>query len=1044
MLLTNYAIKFRTAVFVCIVAFCVIGFSSYRSMPREGAPDVTIPYVFVTAPYEGVAPSEIENLIAIPMEKQFNDLENVKDVISTSTEGLAIISIEFTPREDINNALQRVKDKIDLARIDLPRDLDEPIVQVINFSTDMPILTLAFAGDMDLERLKILAEDLKDRIENLSGVKAATIYGSREREIRVEIDPKRLAAYHLPVGAVIMAIAQENKTLSAGNLEMTGGKFQVRVPGEFKLVSEMKDIVVSVRNGQSVYLTDVANITDTFKDQTTISRINGKPCVSVQVKKRSGENSVRIAEQVKEILKTFSLPPGIEIIVTNDQSTFIKSMVAELENSIATGFLLVISVLFLFLGWRNSIFVGLAIPISCAIAFVILNSMNFTLNMMVLFSLVMAVGMVVDDAIVIVENSYRNRALGYSTLEAAKRGASEVAWPVTTSTLTTLAAFWPLLLWPDIMGQFMSFLPKTLIILLSASLFVALALNPAVCSVFISVKQTRKHHRADHPFLTHYEKFLRGAIAHRGVIMAIGLSFLVLTMLLYARFGRGMELFPDVEPRNASIQVKYPQGTNIEKTDQTLAEIEKLLPQFEDIKFYLTTVGAPGGMSFSASQEATHVGNIYVEFLDAKERKGNTLQLIDKIRKAIPMYSGAEIKVEREKEGPPTGAPVSIEITGDDFDILSSLSAQIIRSINTVPGLVDLRDDYEEARPEFQIQINRKRAALLGLDTGQIGDFLRTSIYGFESSKFRAGEDEYDITVRLPENARNSADMLDQILIPLPNGQNVPLSSLGKIAYTGGRGDITRKNRKRVITVTGDITGRSIDAILADVRARVSKIPLTPGYNVTYTGENKEMKDSGAFLMKAFGIAVSLIAVILVVEFNSIVLPLIILFSVILSMIGVMLGLLICHMRFGVIMTGIGVISLAGVVVKNSIVLIDCTIQRRKEGMTAVDAVVIAGRQRLRPVLLTAGCTVLGLIPMVLGWSLEVHTFPWKLTAGAESGDWWAPMAIAVIFGLTLATVLTLVQVPIMYTLAEDLTGTIRRWFRRKDQGSGTPDSSGI
>ena len=1026
MIVTNYAIKFRIAVFVFVIALAIMGIISYVQVPREGAPDITIPYVFVTAPYEGVAPSEIENLVTIPLEKQFNDLENVKDITSTSSEGLSLTVIEFTPKEDLNNALQRVKDKIDLAAPDLPRDLDEPMVEVINFSTDVPILTIALSGNTSIERLKMLAEDMQDDIENITGVKQATIYGTREREIRAEIDPDRLATYHLSLGTVMQAIARENRTVSAGNIEMTGGKFQVRVPGEFKLVSDMRKVVIAVRDGQPIYLTDVAKLTDTFKDMTSISRINGKPCVTLQIKKRSGENTVRLVKQIKQLLVGFLLPPGVDMTITNDQSTWIAAMLEELENNVVSGFVLVVVVLFIFMGRTNSVFVGLAIPLSMLISFIVLYASGQTMNFIVLFSLVMATGMLVDNGIVIVENIYRLRCSGLSRMEAARQGAAEVAWPVTTSTLTTVAAFWPLLYWPNIMGQFMSYLPKTLIITLFSSLFVALVVNPAICSFYISEKKKIDDGTERHPFLDAYERLLRAALMHRGLILLFGFALLILTMQVYGRLGRGIELFPNVEPRSANINVAFPQGTNIEKTDETLKGFEQKLVKYEDIKFYVTTVGATGGQGFSSGSGGTHVGNIYVEFKDKEDRKENSLALVEKIRDDIGLVAGADVTVDREKEGPPTGAPVSIEVAGEDFDVLSDLASEITRAVRDIPGVVDLRDNLEEARPEFQFRVDRERAALLGLDTDSIAGFLRSAIYGSESSKFRAGEDEYDITVRLPAGARSTANLLNQVFIPLDGERSVPLSSLGEVVYTGGRGDITRKNRKRTVTISGDIEERSVDAILADIATAVGKIQLPPGYTVNYAGENEDIKENMAFLSKAFGVAIALIAVILVIQFNSATLPIIIMVSVVLSMIGVMWGLLICRMRFGVIMTGLGVISLAGVVVNNSIVLIDCILLKRAEGLDAVEAAIAAGRQRLRPVLLTAGTTILGLIPMAIGWSVDIHKWPLHFVAGAESSQWWAPMAVAVIFGLGLATVLTLVQVPVVYTLVDKMRSAVQ------------------
>ncbi len=1034
MILSNYAIKFRTAVFVFIVVLVIAGAHSYVTLPREGTPDITIPYVFLTAMHEGTSPTEVEKLITIPLEKKLNDVENVKEMRSVSSEGISFVSIEFIAGENIDLAKQRVKDKVDLARPDLPRDLDEPVVDAFNFSSDFPVYTFAISGETDLSRLKSLAEDLQDRLERLSGVRQAELMGILEREIRVEIDLPRMIAYDIPLSLLMTRIAQENRTVSAGNIEMEGQKIQVRIPGEFSLVAEMRQVLLTERDGRPVYLTDIASISDTFKDRDSLSRINGKPCVSISIKKRSGINAVALIRQVEHVMADFPLPPGIEFTVVMDQSEYVASMITELENNVASGFMLVVVVLLIFLGIRNSLFVGLAIPLSMLIAFALITLRGGTLNFIVLFSLVLSVGMLVDNAIVIVENIYRNRTIGLSRIESARRGASEVAWPVITSTLTTLAAFAPLLFWPGIMGQFMGYLPRTLIMTLTASLFVAIVINPAVCSVFINARPRHSAEKA-HSFVLGYERLLRGAIRHRLPIVLIGFTFLIFSAAVYARFGNGVELFPEVEPRNATIKLKFPQGTAIERTDDALKEFEQKLLKYEDIKFFLTAIGSSGGM-IGGGAGGAHIGNIHIEFREAAERKENSFNLIGCIREDIGRVPDAEIKVEKEEQGPPTGAPVSIELAGDDFDTLYHLGEEITLSIAAVPGLVDVQDDQEQSLPELQFQVDRHRAAMLGMNTDMIAQFLRMAIYGIEASKFRAGEDEFDITLRLPRAQRNSPDLLERIFIPLQGGSSVPLSSLGATVYTSGQGSISRKNQKRMVTITGENQSRSVDQLLRDVRVEVDNIPLPGGYSVAYTGENQEMQDSGAFLSRAFAVALGLILVVLVIQFNSAVLPVIILFSVALSMMGVLWGLLIARMKFGIIMTGVGVISLAGIVVNNSIVLIDCIQQRRRDGLSPTESVVEAGKMRLRPVLLTATTTILGLIPMAVGLSLDFHSWPPRLVAGAESSSWWAPMAVAVIFGLAMATVLTLVLTPAMYSMADSMAEWMKTRFTSSEDDS--------
>jgi CzcA family heavy metal efflux pump len=1029
MLLSNCAIRFRTAVFVLVAVLLFAGVKAYMDLPREGMPDITIPYVFVTAPYEGTAPAEIEQLVTIPLEKKLNDVDNVKELLSTSAENLSFVSIEFLAGENIDRARQRVKDKVDLARADLPKDLDEPTVDALNFSSDIPVYVFALSG-AEPARLKSLAEALQDRLERIPGIRQVELGGVREREIRVEVDLTRLMAYRLPLSQVMGRLAQENRTVGAGNIEVAGDKFQVRLPGEFERAAEIRRIVVAEHQGRPVFLSDVAAVADTFKDAESLSRVNGEPSVSLNIKKRAGVNAVRLIREVERELSAFPLPPGARRTVVMDQSEYVASMLQELENSIASGFLLVMGVLLAFLGRRSSLFAALAIPLSMLLAFVVMSLQQSTLNMIVLFGLVMASGMLVDDAIVVVENTYRHFSLGRPREEAARIGAGEVAWPVITSTLTTIAAFAPLLLWPGIMGQFMGFLPYTLIVTLLASLFVALVVNPAICAAGMGAKPRPAHAAANHhPFLEAYERLLRAALRHRTAVLVLAFAFLVLSVAAYARFGRGVELFPDVEPRSAAVRVKFPQGTAIDRTDALLRRVEQQVRPHADVKFCLATTGSSGDLMSGGGARGTHVGQVHAEFRKLSERTTNTLDLVNLIRQQVGQVPGAEIVVARAEEGPPVGAPVSIEIGGDDFDVLADLAAAIRRRIVDIPGLVDLRDDIEDALPEIQFRVDRPRAALLGLDPDTIGAFLRMAIYGLPATRFRSAEDEYDITVRLPAGQRNDLALLERIFVPVPGRGSVPLSSVGTFHYTGGRGAITRKDQKRVVTVTGNDAGRGVDDLLADVRSRLADLPLPRGYRIGYTGKNKEMNESSAFLTEAFLIAVGLIAVILVLQFNSVLMPAIILFTVVLSLIGVMWGLLLTGTRFSIVMTGIGVISLAGIVVKNGILLIDFTLRRRREGASVTEAAVAAGRVRLRPVLLTAATAVLGLIPVALGWGLEVHEWPPRIVGGAESSAWWAPMAVAICFGLTLATILTLVLVPVMYSTVESLTAAVRRLF---------------
>ncbi len=1030
MLITNYAIKFRIAVFVFMVVMVGLGVVAYNALPREGFPDITIPQVFIRAPYQGTAPEEMENLVTIPIEKKLNELGNVKEITSTSSESFTTISVEFLPDQDIDMAIQRVKDKIDLARVDLPDDLEEPIVDGFNFSTDIPIMRFSLSGDPDVERLESIAENLQDRIELMPGVREAAITGTREREIRIEFDRARLSAYEIPLADVLALVGKENITVSAGSLEVGDSKYQVRLAGEFKLAGEMRDLVIKVHQGRPIYLSDIATVTDTYKDATSVARINGETSVSISIKKRSGANTVAVTDEIKAMLEAYGLPKGIKLTIVQDESKHVRDMLAELENNIITGFLFVIIVLFVFMGWRNSLFVGLAIPLSMLLTYIILSLAGISLNMVVLFGLILGCGNLVDNAVVIVENIYRLRCGGLSQEDAARRGTSEVAWPVITSTLTSMIALTPLLFWPDIIGQFMRFIPLTLMITQGGSLVVALITNPAICSVLIQkgrIDDSPLNLGSPHPFVGGYEKFLRKALDHRLVVLLLSLTFLVLSAEIYKRYNRGVELFPTTEPESAQIQVKYPQGTAIETTAAALRELEKILEPYNEIKFFQSNAGE-GNASFESASSGTHIGSIYIDFIDEELRKTPASEVVEHIRAALPVLPGAEVTIEKDRRGPPAGAPVSIEITGDDFDRLTELSGEIRQHIETIPGLTDLRSSFEDALPELQFEIDRQRTAMLGLDTATVGNFLRTSIFGVESrSKFRAGEDEFDITVRLPKTGRDQFSSLGEIKIPVKDQGSVSLSSLGTFKYTAGLGEIKRKDLKRVITLMGNNEGRSVEAILKDVSKATAGIHLPNNFAIHYAGDNEDSLESMAFLRRAFLLAIAGILVILVIQFNSVLLPFIIGLSIPLSIIGVMWGLILTQTRASVIMTGLGIVSLAGIVVNNAIVLIDCINLQRKEGMSPLEAIVTAGRLRLRPVLLTAGTTVLGLIPMAIGWNIDFHSFPFKISQGGGTTAWWAPMAVAMIFGLSVSTLLTLVYVPVMYGLAVSLVERLKK-----------------
>ncbi len=1026
MILSDTAIRNRTTVGVLIAIIIVLGTYSYAVLPRESAPDVPIPVIVISTPYEGVAPEDIESSITLKIEKELAGLKGVKEIRSASVEGSSIITIEFLPDVSTDDAMQHVRDKVDRAKADLPNDAEEPVLTEINIS-DFPILMVNLSGPISPVHLKAIADDLEDYIDAIPGVLNCDVIGGLEREIRLEIDQDKVAAYGLTIPEIVELIPSENVNISAGGLETPGTKLNIRVPAQFTEPEEVDTLLIATRDGRPIYLTDVAEVRDTFKDRTSISRLNGEDTITLSVQKRAGENIIAIVDHVMAVLEhaRTQVPAGVRFDVTLDQSEDIRGIVKDLENNMLTGLILVVGVLLLFLGWRPAMIVGLAIPMSMLLSFTVIQLLGYTLNMVVLFSLIMALGMLVDNAIVIVENVYRHYTLCGDRVQAAMRGTSEVAWPVITSTATTLAAFGPLMFWPDIMGEFMKYLPITLIITLTSSLFVALVISPTLASLFVRAQVKDADHV--HPVIRGYRRILQTALQHRFTTLSLAVLLLIGMGVYYYRHGTGVELFPDVDPRRAAINIRCPQGTNIYESDRLARIVESRLSRYEQyFDHVITNVGSGGDMFMGGGGSAGgHVTTITLIFPKYELRERPSAEILAELRADLADLPGAELKVEKQEEGPPTGAAVTVRFVGQDFKVLQTLSEKAKQAISGVSGLVNLRSDFEAARPELAFQVDRRRAMMLGVNTAIIGNFLKTAVFGREVGKYRQFNDEYDITVRLPLDQRTSVDDLFRLRVPNNAGQAVPLSSLGEFQYTGGYGTIRRVDQKRVITLTGDAEGRLGTDVLAEVQGRLAELELPPGYEIRYAGEKEEQDKASAFLSKAFVIALLLITLILVAQFNSLSVPFMIMTTVILSLIGVFAGLLICRMPFGIIMTGVGVISLAGVVVNNAIVLLDYTRQLQARGLDLMEAAMQAGATRLRPVLLTAVTTVLGLIPMAVGVSYDFHVMAWATRS--ESTEWWGSMATAVIFGLSFATLLTLVVLPTLYVTVFHAGATIRR-----------------
>ena len=1106
--LSTFAINNRISVMVLVALVAIMGTVSYLTIPKESFPNITVPNIFVVTLYPGVSPEDMESLVTRKLEDELGNISEIKEMTSTSTEGYSSVVLEFDTGIDIEEALQKVREKVDLAKAELPEDAEEPLVQEVNLS-EFPIMQINLSGDYDLEILKDIAEDLQDKIEAIPTVLGVDLTGGLEREVQVDVDLAKLKYYNLSFGDIIGAISAENVTIPGGDISVGTKSFLLRVPGQYQETAPIEDVVLKVNEGKPIYLRDIANVTFGFKERETYSTLDEFPVITLGVKKRTGENILETYDRVSAILDDAlpTLPPTTTYKITNDQSKDVKNMVSSLENNIISGLILVIGVLLFFLGVRNASFVGISIPLSMFLSFIILSALGITMNMIVLFSLILALGMLVDNAIVVVENIYRYLEEGYDNFESAKKGTGEVAGPIIAGTATTLAAFFPMIFWPGTVGEFMGYLPKTLIITLSSSLFVGLIINPVICALFMTIdgdtnkaqltkrgKQilygmlalvllvlvvssfvtwtmlivlgvllwllnkyvlapTGKWWQADglNVFIGTYENSLVWALNNR--LKTVGIAFFVLIMsfVVLGVFNPGTEFFPeDIPPRDVYVQIETPVGSDVEFTRSVVdkvAERVKNIPQASDINTILAVSGAaissdPAG----GGGNSTHKGTVAINFVDYELREGDIFEAMEYMRNDLNgVIAGAKITVEKPQDGPPTGPPINLEIFGPDMTELTRISNDVLSALeaDSIFAKMDgLETNLPDSRPEIRVEVDREKAGLYELNTNMIGMTVRQAINGVEASKFRDGKEEYEIVVRLAKEYRDDLSTLSDLTV-FHEGVQIPLSEVASWEISDGFGGIRHKESERVITVSADVrSGYQSNAVLAEAQQVLATYlnGLPPGYNYEWTGQQQEQDESFAFLGRAFLIAVFLIAFILVSQFNSIVKPVIILSSVVMSTAGVFYGLVTFQMAFG-LMAFLGLISLAGVVVNNAIVLIDYVdILRTRDGLDLRSALVQAGKVRFRPVILTAITTTLGLVPLAVGFNFDFITLvnnPLEFFTnlgeyiywGGEQAAWWGPMAIAVIVGLLFSTFLTLILVPVLYSVIERGKQSLQQLF---------------
>lgn len=1097
--LSSFSINNRISVLVLLVLVAVMGIVSYLTIPKENFPSINVPNIFVVTVYPGVSPEDMESLVTRKLEDELSNISDIKKMTSSSAEGFSNINLEFEPSVDIEDALQKVREKVDLAKPELPEDAEEPTVQEINFA-EFPIMNVNLSGKYDEVILKDIAEDLQDKIEAIPSVLGVDLTGGLEREVQVDVDLAKMKYYGITFGDIIQAISLENVTIPGGDISVGTKKFLLRVPGQYEDTKLLEDIVVKGESQRPIYVRDVAKVTFGFKERETYSELGGAPVITLGVKKRTGENILETADRVKSILaeELETLPPTTSYSISNDQSIDVVNMVSNLENNIISGLTLVVGVLLFFLGVRNSSFVGISIPLSMFLSFIILGIVGITMNTVVLFSLILSLGMLVDNAIVVVENIYRYLEEGYDNFEAAKKGTGEVAVPIIAGTMTTIAAFAPMIFWPGIVGQFMSYLPKTLIITLASSLFVGLVINPVICALFMRVEGhegkavlTKSGKRIIimvvgfflliflassfvtwvmlivlgfvlwllnkyilepvgrwwqkdglNVFVERYEKTLVWSLDHRLRTIFIAFMVLVSSVVVLNMFNPGTEFFPeDIPPRDVYVQIETPIGSDVTFTKSIVDQVRDLvqdLPQIADVNSVLATSGAsitadPGS---SGGGNTPNKGTVALNFVDFQKREGDVFEAMEFLRGYMTSsIVGAKITVEQPPNGPPTGKPVNLEISGSDMDQLTKISYDVLTILeaDSVFAKMDgLESNLPEPRPEIRVEVDREKAALYELNTNVIGMTIRQAINGVEASKFRDGKEEYDIIVRLNDEYRDDMSTLGDLTIFHEDNQ-IPLSEVATWEVNDGLGGINHKESERVITISADVrSGYQANAVLAEVQGVLDTYleELPAGYGFSWTGQQQEQDESFEFLGIAFMIAVFLIAFILVSQFNSIAKPLIILSSVIMSMAGVFYGLVTFQMAFG-LMAFLGIISLAGIVVNNAIVLIDYVdILRERDKLSLRDALILGGKVRFRPVILTAITTTLGLVPLAVGFNFDFivlvndpieffSNLPLYIYMGGEQATWWGPMAIAVIVGLLFATALTLILVPVLYSIIE-------------------------
>lgn len=1113
---SSWAIDNKTAIYVFTFILVLLGYSSYQNLPKENFPEVIIPKIFVQTIYPGTSPENMENLVTKQLEKQLKSTSGLKKITSKSYQDVSVITAEFNTNVNIKDAKQRVKDAVDKARQDLPNDLPkEPNVMDINLA-DLPIMYVNISGDYDLKKLKQYADVLKDRIEALTEISGVDIVGALDPEIQINADLNKMAAAQISFRDIESAVGYENLTISGGTVKMDGVRRTLNVKKEFKSAEEIANLVVKTPTGASVYLKDIAEVKDAFKEQESYARLYGKNVITLNVKKRSGENLIEASDKINALiadLKLSSLPKSLNVTTTGDQSDQTRVTLHDLINTIIIGFILVTLILMFFMGVTNALFVAMSVPLSMFVAFLAMPALggffgfSFTMNMIVLFSFLLGLGIVVDDAIVVIENTHRIFNNGkVPIVKAAKIAAGEVFMPVLSGTLTTLAPFVPLLFWPGVIGKFMFFLPVTLIITLLASLVVAYIINPVFAVDFMQVHDVNEEkpsftskvkktlyvfaglalisyfisfgfgnfmvflaglYLLNHFYLTQaiqkfqehtwpkfqlrYVSLLKWALEKPKTILWGTVGLFVFSFVLISIVPPKVVFFPTSDPNFIYVYVNMPIGTDQAYTNDVVKEVEnrvtKVVGRTNPIVSSIisnVTVGVTDPQDEDQGNYPNR-GKVTVAFVEFGKRNGESTSLyLSKIREAVKGIPSAEITLAQEQNGPPTSKPISIELTGDNLDALVSGSEQLKKYLDAkqIPGVEELKSDFQNNKPEIIFDIDRERANREGISSGQIGMDLRTAIYGKEVSKFRDLNEDYPINLRAQESQRNNLEALRNMKVTYRDMgmggliRQVPVSAFADVEYVNTYGGIKRKQQKRIIILSSNVLGGyNPNEVVAAIQEEVDQFPKLDAVSVKMAGEQEEQMETAAFLGNALLISLGLILIILVTQFNSVSKPIIILSEILFSIIGVILGITIFRMDMSIVMSGIGIVALAGIVVRNGILLVEFTDLLIEQGMPVKEAVIEAGRTRMTPVLLTATATMLGLVPLAVGLNIDFaelfSSFNPHIFFGGDNVAFWGPLSWTMIFGLSFATFLTLVLVPCMYLLADINSKKVKGFLKK-------------